>query len=222
MKNRLIHTTLALTLALVLAVPGHANFAATELAPANGVLVVTPEKLEEILLSQNTDVMRQMNTVMRAKDQVNAARAELLPSISLNLVMLISNPPAFLLSSVSCLIPFLFPSKWFNLDAAKKTFSAEVTAIHLAKMNMFASAYSLLLAVAGDEAMLTMVRQQHARLEEYVNGLRVQNELGLIPQADMIRGEIDLNRTKIDLSKTAELIAQERAALRKMLGLAID
>jgi outer membrane protein TolC len=119
-------------------------------------------------------------------------------------------------------VPFLFPSRWFDLDASKKTYFAEVQGLEATTLNTYAIAYSLLLQVAGEQEIYNAMLERQANLRQYIAFLEAQYGLGLIPQADLLRGQIDLGRAQNDLSKTSEMISGERAALRKMLGFDIN
>lgn len=191
-----------------------------ELTP--GTIVVTPENLDQVLFRTSTDIAREMNNVLRARDSVELARANLIPSLNLNLGLVVANPPQFLLSSVSCLVPFLFPSKWFDLAAARQAASAEVSALEITKLNAFAAAYAVLSQYSSYQQILAVLNEQHSRLEEYVRGLNEQFTFGVITPADLDRGRLELNRMQLDTSKIVESMETSKASLRKMLGLNIE
>lgn len=189
------------------------------LAAEPNTVVLDEATLERSLLSGNMDVLNTMQTVLKTRDQMNIARGELLPSISLSMILAAFASPFFLLNSVSCLVPFLFPSNWYNLKASKKEFHAQIEALHLMKMNAFAAAQALVYQVAGDEAVLDVMTKQRTRLAEYNGGLEQQYALGLLPEIDIIRSRIEMGRVENDLLKTRQLVLTERSLLRKMLGI---
>lgn len=183
-----------------------------------GVLEVTPDSLERALFTGNQNILHSFNAVLRQRDQVAIARANLIPSISLNMILAISNPPAFLMNSVSCLIPFLFPSAWHNLNAADRTFNAEIMALHTTRLNTYSVAATLANHMQGDALILEMLETQTSRVRDYVQGLELQVRAGFISQTELDRATSDLDRMQIDVSVLRELISTERSTLRQMMG----
>ncbi len=178
--------------------------------------------LEKFILSSNMDVMQMMENVLRARDQMHIARSALLPSISLNMILSAFTSPMFLLSSVSCLVPFLFPTNWYTMKASKKAYKAQIEAFHISKLNIYAAAQAIVYQVAGDEAVYSVMESQRKRLADYTAGLEQQYQLGLIPETDAIRGRMEMNRIETDLLKTRQLVIAERATLRKLLGIGLE
>ncbi len=189
---------------------------------ATEAISITPDNLEELLFSGSTDVAKEMNNVLRAKSNVDVAYGSLIPSLSLNLGVVVASPPLFLISSVSCLVPFLFPSSWYGYGAAKKEALAEAAAFEITKLNAFASAYVLLSHFSNDEAVLAVLTEQYRRVDEYVQSVKEKAGKGLLPQLDAWRAEFELRKMRLDVSRLDETIGIERAVLRKMLGLNIE
>lgn len=217
--------TAILALSLLLTQSGALALAADHVIfpeASKNTVSVTPENLETFLFAGSTDIARSMNNVQRAKNQVEVARGDLIPSLNLNLIAVITNPPMFMVSSVSCLVPFLFPSKWYEFSAAKKTAVAEAAGLEITKLNAYAAAYTLLSRFAGDETVYRLMNEQYLHLERYVAGLQAQYELGLISQADIHLSDLELSRMRGELARLSENMDVQRAALRKMLGFSLD
>jgi outer membrane protein TolC len=212
--------TVALALTLAIGISAAGAPAALADTP-RGPLVITAENLDEVLFTGNMDVVRAMSTMLRAKEQVSLARAGLLPSLNLNFNAVTSfvAAPLFMINSASCLVPFLFPSAWFELRAANRAYSAEKMAFHITKLNVYATAYALASRVAADEAILDIMNAQFSRVSEYVHGLQVQYDVGLIPHAEVLRGEMELGRMRAELGKLRDAVTTEKATLRKAFGL---
>lgn len=191
-------------------------------AVAASPITVTPDNLQDLLFTGSSDVAKEMNNVLRAKNNVDVAFGNLIPSLSFNLGVVVANPPLFLLSSVSCLVPFLFPSNWHGYDAARNEAKAEASALEITRLNAFAAAYALLSRFSNDEAVLALLIDERKRLEEYVQTLRDKADTGLIPQLEALQAELGLRKMSLDVSRISEVIGIERAALRKMLGLGLD
>ena len=201
---------------------GVQNTPLANLANDPNTIVLDDAMLEKLILTDNMDVTQTMDNVLRARDQMHIARSALLPSISLNMIISAFTSPMFLLSSVSCLVPFLFPTNWFALKASNKAYKAQIEALHLSKMNIYAAAQAMVYEVAGDEAVYSVMEGQRKRLADYTAGLEQQYQLALIPEVDAIRGRMEMNRVETDLLKTRQLVISERSTLRKLLGIGLE
>ena len=184
-------------------------------APRN--VTITAQNLESELFNGDPDIIHEINAVSKAKDMLNEARANLLPSINITgLVGQVS--PMFMLSSVSCLVPFLFPSKWFDLKTSKKTYQSEQVGLKVTKLNVFATAYTLISRVEGDEATLLVTVEQDKRFDEYLAQMKTRLDAGLIPLEDYELAEIDSRQRDSNLSKMRQLVDDEHATMRKLFG----
>ncbi|MBI3558659.1 MAG: TolC family protein [Deltaproteobacteria bacterium] len=221
MKNKIIFA-LNMSLALSLALPAFASSPELNGTLIDRTIVVTPKNLDKILFGNNIDITKAMAQVLRAKQSVNAARADLLPSLNLNFIQAISATPTFLVNFASCLVPFLFPSKWYALKQADKSYASDITGLEITRLNTYAMALNVLVHVKGDEQVMETVAQTVAGIDEYVKGLEVQSKIGLMPRADVLRGTIEHGRLAADYIKIGETLADEHAALRKMLGFNIE
>jgi outer membrane protein TolC len=206
----------AVALSLIAGVPGGAG--ADDATPPQP-LQITADTLAALLIKNDGDVINEMTAVLKARDEVNMARSQLLPSLNLNLSLLLSANPTFFIQTATCLVPFIFPQKWFDLKAADKNYSAEVYALHITRLNAYATAWTLAARLASDEQTAQIMSDQQKRLADYVSGLQVQKTLGLISDADVIRGQMSMTQGQTDLSKVQTIIIDERATMRKMLGL---
>jgi outer membrane protein TolC len=94
-------------------------------------------------------------------------------------------------------------------------------AFHIARLNAYSTAFALAEQVGGDTAILRTREAHFLRVKEYVDNLKLQAQLGIIPQSDAIRGELDLGKKEYTLSQLRQLVAEERAAARKLFGFSI-
>lgn len=187
--------------------------------PATPIVVVTPENLQSLLAAGHNDVVQEMSAVLTARDSAELARDELLPSINLNLGLTVVSAPGFLASSVSCLVPFLFPSNWYDYYAAKNTFLAEAKSAQTITLNAYATAYSLLTRVAADQAILEILRAQLGRAQTYATEIEMQFRAGFIAKLDVSRTHAELAKSKLEFDKAELGLRTELAAVRKMLTL---
>jgi multidrug efflux system outer membrane protein len=178
---------------------------------------VTPEFLRRNLLSSNYPIMMELNAVNVAKQHVNQARANLLPSINLGLML--GGPTSFLLASVQLLLPFLLPSNWFNLSAQDHLLEAEGTAYYLLELNAYAAAYTLLNTISGDIALKAVYDQQLNDQIAIQNIVSDQVKIGNAAPSDYAQAAAQTDLTALLGSQIEELIIQEKASLREMLAM---
>jgi outer membrane protein TolC len=99
---------------------------------------------------------------------------------------------------------------------------SDVTGLEITRLNAYSVASALLVRVKGDVETLRIVSESVGGLDEYVKSLDMQSTIGLVPHADVLRGQVELGRISSDMIRMKEAIADEYAALRKMLGFSLD
>lgn len=206
--------TATIAMGFLVSVPSSDAVAATK--PAQKV-VLTPEYLRTVFLANNIPLLNAMNSVEQSKTKVNGARAALFPALNLN--FLGANPASFIVSSVQMLMPFLFPSNWFNLKAADRNLYADGQAYYLVELNGYASVYSLLNTIVRDGNLEQVYATQYADQKKIEEIVAERMKVGISNQGDLDQASAQANISFGQLSQIRELIAQETAALREMLGL---
>ena len=186
------------------------------------LITVSEQNLADLLFKGNTDIAETMNQILQAKESVNVARGELLPSIDLDLVNSFTSAPFFQANSISCLVPFLFPSKWYDYHAAKDNYKAAVDGLYATKLNAYAEAYTLAVRIQADHTMADTMKDQRDWVNNYVMELKTQADVGLASRDDLLKGELEAGQADVASSKASELVARERAAFRRLLGLEIN
>jgi len=187
-------------------------------SPTPAPFHVNPNTLRTTLLYGNYAILVGMNQVAQAKDQVKVARANLLPSVSLSVIF----SPNFLLGSVSLLLPFLFPSNWFNKAQSKNTLAADTVAYYLVQLNQYASAYALYEEMVSDVDLNIALKQQSVALQNLYASLKQQNQVGKTSDQDLNSAAGRSELADIDLSQSDKLLATETAALRQMLAVPLE
>ena len=182
---------------------------------------VTPTSLRVRLLDENTSVLIGLNTVYQAKEQVNIARANLLPSLNVGAVItgLATGPGTFAVSAISVLLPFLLPSNWYNLEATEYQMLAYGYAFNLVQLNTYASGYALYNSVLGDIAIRAVQAKQYANLDRIRKIVADRVQVGTSPVKDLYQANAKAELSRTQLSQTDQVIAQEKAAFRKLLSL---
>ena len=187
-------------------------------APAK--IVVDPEQLRQRVLEHNLSLEQELNTVKDQKDNVNVARGKLLPSLNLSFA---DSGPSFLLSQVQFLLPFLFPSNWFNLYAAENLFDAQKIAYQVLEMNVYSTALSTYFAIQADIKISKVYAQQAQDLMQIYHIKKVMSDqLGIIAPEDLEQALATANLSQVTSSQWSETTAQEIASLRQVMGLPLS
>lgn len=211
LRRKIIPCVLALSLGV------QPVFAADEITPAAAKTVrVNPQSLQTLLLAQNNNLLQELNNVYKAKVNVDLARAQLLPSLNLGIGV---SGGGFSLASAVFLLPFLLPSNWINLRESQHLLNAEVKSYYILQLNEYASAYSLYMTVVGDFALRDVLYSQYKNLLDIQNNVDLAVKLGLRPTTDLYSAQAQTSMMKTQVGQFEELIAQERASIRQMLGL---
>ncbi len=188
-------------------------------AQVNGSPVLNPTTLRTTLLTSNNSILVALNKVHQAKDQVNIARANLLPSLNISAIF----SPNFLISSISFLLPFLMPSNWLTLKEDKFLLQAEEGSYYLAELNQYASAYALYETVIGDIAIRDILEEQY---ENYlkIDQLLEQQQLlnGTVSSLTLAQARAQTQMAAVQVAQSDKLLAQENAAIRELFDLSID
>jgi len=180
------------------------------------VFRVNPDSLRTQLLVNNISVKESLNSLYQAKDQLNISRAKLLPSVNLGVVM----SPTFLLSQVSFLLPFLFPSNWFNMRQSKDVLNATTAAYGLVQLNQYASTYAIYETTVNDFGLRDVLQKQYDALNKIYNVLYQESVLnGNVSQKDLLQAQSQAFMAQIQLDSVDKLIGQEKAALRSLLAI---
>nr|BFD67582.1 hypothetical protein HAGR004_26040 [Bdellovibrio sp. HAGR004] len=188
-------------------------------APKNpqGPVVINPESLRRMYLERNVGIAISLNEVYQAKEKVNVARGNLLPSVNLGAV--ISSGPSFALTSVSFLLPFLMPSNWLDLKESAHLLRAQGNSYYIAQLNGYSSAYSIYMTILGDMELRDALQVQYENMKGIEEQLRLPAELGIIRKEDYLQAQAQTQMALVQVSQVDELIRREKAAVRELLGL---
>ncbi len=184
----------------------------------NPPIVINPSSLRELVLNSGLSILEAVNRVHVAKENVALARTRLLPSVSLGMIASAMANPAFLIGSVEYTLPFLIPSKWFDLAEAKKLSKAEKEAFLTSELNLYASYYSIYLSIINDiktrdflaEALKDAILIEHLVERNIEDGRATENDLN--------SARAQTAHAMAQLNSTNELIVEEISQLRKALN----
>lgn len=181
--------------------------------------VVNPDTLRTQMYSGDTTVYTGLNTLYQSKEQVNNARANLLPSLNVSAV--VGASPKVALSLFQVAIPFLLPSNWANLDASKKQLTADGYAYQLVLLNEYASLLQIYETVQGDQALRNVFVTERDALQGVVETVADEVAAGVALQSDLALATAAKEHAETQIAQTDQALAQEIPALRKAMGLTL-
>ncbi len=184
------------------------------------VFRVNPTTIRTQLFSKNITLLQALNNVQNSKLNVNMARAKLLPSLNLGVLLPALANPTFLLSSVTFLFPFLVPSNWAVLKQEKLLFESDKSSYKALQLNVLSNALSLYYTYLNDlEVKQIFVDQSEIISRLYLNLKKQSDVLGNITTEELSLASAQWEDAKIKVSKLEELLIAEKAAVRTILGL---
>ena len=130
-------------------------------APFNGnQFDLTPETMAAQLFNKNSSILLGINRVHQSKDELNIARASLLPSLNLSTLLYSSMSSTFTVSAVEVLFPFLVPGNWIKLKESKYLYKAQLKATQTIQLNTLASALSVYSSILADRNLLSVYQDE--------------------------------------------------------------
>lgn len=213
MARLLISPLLILSLLL-----GSFAFAEGEKSPSPEKFIVNRENVRDRILNNGLTVLAAQNRLRRAKLNVDASRGRLFPSINLGVIAGTLANPSFVLASVEYVLPFLIPQRWFDLKKARYLQEAERHAFYATELNLFASAYSLVLNVQNDFRTRNMINED-LRDAIQIEDLVTRNlEEGRATESDLNRAKSQSATVQIRLARINELLIEEVAQLKQIFN----
>lgn len=186
-------------------------------------ITVDPDTLRSKLLEGNIPILVGLNHIHQAKDRVNIARGNLLPSVNLTAVLSVVANPMFALGAIEFLAPFLIPSKWFDFFQSKGLMEAEKQSYWTLQLNMYASALSLYHIMLGDQDLYKILEGEYLDLREIYEILKRKDEiLGTVSETDLLHAKAQADQAGARLAKLSQLLIDEKSQLRELLALPIE
>lgn len=184
------------------------------------VFSVNPKSIREQLFSKNISLREALNNVQNSKLNVSMARAKLLPSLNLTLLLPALANPTFLLGQITFLFPFLVPSNWAVLKQQKNLFESDKASYKALQLNILSNALSLYYTYLNDLEVKKVFTDQSEILGRFYLSLKRQSDiLGNVSLEDLSMAQASWEESKIRVSKLQELLIEEKSGLRTLLGL---
>lgn len=187
-------------------------------AHASTTIVIDNQLMINKLTSSTFDYRKTALGVSQAKDEIFAAKMKLLPTLNLSTLLSFSSP-YFLLSSASCLVPFLFPTNWFNLTSSQKTFDANRLGAEISILNLYATYLTLSYQVAADEKAVVALGEYLKSLEEQFKSDDLSLSWGIISEQDVLRSKLRVGNMKLRIKEVETTLATEKSALKRAFGI---
>lgn len=180
---------------------------------------ISPETIRRQLVNNGLTLKETAQRVKQAKLSVEVARGKLLPSLNLGVMVGSMANPAFLLSSVEYVVPFLLPSKWFDFYKAKNLVNAEKQGFLIVELNLYASTVALAANLLNDLKTRQILYYEMRDWIEVENLVRQAIEDDRAVPADLDRAKSQTAGVRIRIGRLNELLVQEMAELKKILNL---
>ena len=201
--NRTVASLLAIGLFLI-GLPLTAQAAAPQ-------FLVTPDSLREKVLTDNFNILQTLNQLNQAKEVVNKDRANLLPSLNLGAS---GNQGSFILSSMSVLLPFLLPSRWFTYAQDQSLLKAEESAYYVTELNTYAQAFTLYTTVLAYQEIRDIYEQEYQDYKQIEDLQHEAFEMRTIPLHDLLQARAAASKAQYLLSLWDEKAKASLASLR--------
>ena len=128
----------------------------------------------------NYSVSQEAERVFQAKLNIGVARGNLLPR--LNLKSLVGIFTGDYLSAVGTVLPFLFPSNWFNWKISKELYQAQRNSFASLRGNEMNSVEGLFYLILRDQIVLERLKKHIAWMKQTQEGLRREEAVGTVPE----------------------------------------
>ncbi len=182
-------------------------------------VVLDDRNLAALLFDGNVAIHIATNRLHLAKAELNAARAELLPSINLSALLMSAGQPQFAWAAVEAVVPFLIPGNWFGASQARDVFEAEKFALQIVEQNQYASAFSMISLWKNDLNLLAIMEDEFIEARSLRQRAQQAYDLGLIT-IDELNQVISVDQfAEISVAQVREMLSREEASLRRAFGL---
>lgn len=183
---------------------------------------LTPKVIRETSKDNGLTILEAAIRVHKAKENVYLARTRLLPSVNLGMLISAFVNPTFVLSNVEYLVPFLLPSRWFDLWQAKNLSQSERMAFLTTELNIFASLESLYYTILSDQVARDLLAADLRDALVFENSIERSVEDGRASEVDLSLARSQSSMAFTRLAKMDELLIEEISEMRKVLSLDIS
>ncbi|MBI2645912.1 MAG: TolC family protein [Deltaproteobacteria bacterium] len=182
-------------------------------------LVISLEDVAQKVSEQNYEVRENAIQVYQAKESIQVARGNLLPKLNFWNIAAISFEPMMALGMADDVAPFLFPSRWIQVEEQKVMYLSGQESYRALWANEVLMAKALYLNVLLDMAILEHIDENKRQFETILKIAKDREQLGGIKPGSAREVEIQILALEEDKRALSVLIAQELNSLSYILGL---
>jgi|GEM_PF-695906 len=168
----------------------------------------------------NYTIQQEAEKVFQARESLKIAQSNLLPHIQIrNIFSFVLMDPAGVVESLGNLLPFLFPSNWYQWEGAKSLLQAQRKSFASLRGNEMQAAETLFYLTQRDEELLRLVDSHIAWIEKIEQNILTEEQVGILPHGSAEYFGTRVLSMKQDREQIQRLLSVERAALSQAIGL---
>lgn len=209
------HKIIAITL---LSLVGNLTLGHLTTAFASDSVQISNDFIVKRLTDASLDFRKTQLAVTKARDEVFVAKAKLIPSLSLA-GLFEFNIPHFLLSAATCLVPFLFPSNWFGMIAAKHNLEVERLGAEISILNLYATVLSLVYQAKTDAASLSSLTALSDTFKAKFEADTLKHKNGIISEEILLKSELSYSGLGIRIREFDTVVKLELSRIKDILGI---
>ena len=182
-------------------------------------LTISFEDVAQKVSKQNYAVRENAIQVYQTKESIQVARGSLLPKLNFWKIAAVSLEPVMALGMVDDVAPFLFPSRWIQVEEQKVLYLASQESYRALWANEVMTAKALYLNALLDISILEHIEENKRQFETILKIAKDREQLGGIKPGSAREVEIQILALEEDKRALSVLIAQELNSLSYILGL---
>jgi hypothetical protein len=161
----------------------------------------------------------------QAHEEIKLARAKLVPGLSVGTVLSAVDVfsgvgvVSLITTVVSNLMPFIFPSGWYELDKSKAMYQSEVFSYRALVANQMNLVEGLYYSILRDQVYLSHLEGFTSFLERYYDEMRVREQMGLVKPGTSLAFRNFIIQNENDKAVLRSLLRVQYASLSRGIGL---
>ncbi|MCM2279878.1 MAG: hypothetical protein NDJ89_17525 [Oligoflexia bacterium] len=169
----------------------------------------------------NYAVAADAEKLFRARKRIQEAGANLLPRVSTRSIatFFVMGPVAGILEAFPGLLPFIFPSNWYEWKEAKFMYEAEKASYMALRANEMSNVQALYHVVHRDQTLLSLIDDYLDWLGKLRDQLAQSEQKGSVPAGSTDRMDIRIAKMVKDRAELRGAYAIGRAALAQSVAL---
>lgn len=155
----------------------------------------------------------------QAQEETKVVRSHLFPSIGLGGMLSLINYPMAASSMIGSLLPFVFPSNWFQFDRKSALFESEVMGYKVLVANQMSLAEDLFHNIEQDQRLIEQLQAAQVSLQSKKEIVSLQVRMGLAPESDLLAVNDLIDANQNDLDRLQQGLTSQYAILSRGLGI---